>query len=96
MSTGLKLTGLVVAGVLCLPAGGRADTQMRRQTHRVHSKKKAVVPPPVAFLEEREAPFPRFRSMLFQRLLPMLVTRMDCSPLWRRTLRWEISCVAFS
>ncbi len=47
MSTGLKLTGLLVAGVLCMPAEGRADTQNAPTTHRVHSKKKAVVPPPL-------------------------------------------------
>ncbi|MGD1023768.1 MAG: hypothetical protein ABR880_13365 [Candidatus Sulfotelmatobacter sp.] len=47
MSTGLKLTGLLVAGVLCLPAVGRADTQNAPTTHRVHSKKKAVAPPPL-------------------------------------------------
>jgi hypothetical protein len=47
MSTGLKLTGLLVAGVLCLPAVGRADTQNAPTTHRVHSKKKTVVPPPL-------------------------------------------------
>ena len=46
MSTGLKLTGLVVAAVLCLPGVGRADTQNAPTTHRVH-KKKAVVPPPL-------------------------------------------------
>ncbi len=47
MSTGLKLTGLLVAGILFLPAMGQADTQNAPTTHRVHSKKKAVVPPPL-------------------------------------------------
>lgn len=47
MSTALKLTGLLVAGVLCVPAVGRADTQNAPTTHRIHSKKKAVVPPPL-------------------------------------------------
>jgi hypothetical protein len=42
MSTGLKLTGLLLAGVLCLPVMGRADTQT---THRVHSNKKKTLPP---------------------------------------------------
>jgi hypothetical protein len=43
MRTGLKLTGLLLAGVLCLPIVGRADTQT---THRVHSNKKKPLPPP--------------------------------------------------
>jgi hypothetical protein len=48
MSSGLKLTGLLVAGVLCLPVVGQADTQDAPTPHRVHSnKKKAVVPPPL-------------------------------------------------
>ncbi len=42
MTTGLKLTGLMLAGILCLPIMGRADTQT---THRAHSKKKAPPPP---------------------------------------------------
>jgi hypothetical protein len=42
MTMALKLTGLLLVGVLCLPAVGQADTQT---THRVHSKKKAVPPP---------------------------------------------------
>jgi hypothetical protein len=40
MSTGLKLTGLLMAGLLCLPVAGRADTQPAH-----HSKKKALPPP---------------------------------------------------
>lgn len=45
MSTALKLTGLLVAGVLCLPIAARADTQT---PHRVHSKnKKKTLPPPL-------------------------------------------------
>ncbi|MGA8436687.1 MAG: hypothetical protein WB762_08710 [Candidatus Sulfotelmatobacter sp.] len=47
MSTALKLTGLLLAGVLCLPVVGQADTQNAPTPHRVHSKKKAVVPPPL-------------------------------------------------
>jgi len=42
MGMRLKLIGLLVAGVLCLPIAGRADTQT---THRAHSKKKALPPP---------------------------------------------------
>ncbi len=42
MSRGLKLLGLVIAGALCLPSVGRADTPT---THRVHSKKKTPPPP---------------------------------------------------
>jgi hypothetical protein len=42
MSTGFKLTGLLLAGALCLPVVCRADTEA---THRVHSKKKALPPP---------------------------------------------------
>jgi hypothetical protein len=44
MSAGLKLTGVLVAGVLCLPIAGRADTQT---THRVHKAKKQDLPPPL-------------------------------------------------
>jgi hypothetical protein len=45
MKAGLKLTGLLVAGVLCLPIAGRADTQT---THRVHKvKKQQPLPPPL-------------------------------------------------
>lgn len=44
MSAGLKLTGLLVAGVLCLPIAGRADTQT---SHRVHKVKKQQLPPPL-------------------------------------------------
>jgi hypothetical protein len=45
MSARLKLTGLLVAGVLCLPIAGRADTQT---THRVHKvKKQQPLPPPL-------------------------------------------------
>src|ERR1022692_3172143 len=40
----LKLTGLLVAGVLCLPIAGRADTQT---AHRVHKVKKQQLPPPL-------------------------------------------------
>ncbi|MFZ0773338.1 MAG: hypothetical protein WCA49_09735 [Candidatus Sulfotelmatobacter sp.] len=42
MSTGLKLAGLLVAAVLCLPVAGRADTQ---PTPRAHAKKKTLPPP---------------------------------------------------
>jgi|SRR5271154_2904632 len=42
MSTGLKLTGLLVAGLLCLPVVGWADAQ---PTPRAHSKKKTLPPP---------------------------------------------------
>ncbi len=44
MSAGLKLTGLLVAGALCLPIAGRADTQT---AHRVHKVKKQELPPPL-------------------------------------------------
>jgi hypothetical protein len=46
MSARMMLTGLLVAGVLCLPVAGRADTQT---THRVHKavKKPAPLPPPL-------------------------------------------------
>lgn len=42
MSAAFKLTGLLVAGVLCLPIAGRADTQT---VHRVHKVKKQLPPP---------------------------------------------------
>jgi hypothetical protein len=45
MSSGSKLAGLLIAGVLCLPIAGRADTQTTQTTHRAHSKKKALPPP---------------------------------------------------
>ncbi|MGA8272305.1 MAG: hypothetical protein WB919_12160 [Candidatus Sulfotelmatobacter sp.] len=49
MHTGLKLTGLLIAGALCLPAAGQADTQTTQTTtHHVHGKKKAApLPPPL-------------------------------------------------
>jgi len=45
MSSGSKLTGLLIAGVLCLPIAARADTQTTQTTHHAHSKKKALPPP---------------------------------------------------
>lgn len=48
MTAGLKLTGLLMAGVLCLPIAGRADTQTAPQrVHRVHKAKKQELPPPL-------------------------------------------------
>jgi len=44
MRIGRKLAGLLMTGILCLPIAGLADTQT---THRVHSKKKATLPPPL-------------------------------------------------
>jgi hypothetical protein len=43
MSAGLKLTGLLMAGILCLPIAGQADTQP--PPHRVHKVKKQQPPP---------------------------------------------------
>jgi hypothetical protein len=43
MSTGFKLTGLLLTGVLCLPIAGLADTP---KTHPVHKVKKQPTPPP--------------------------------------------------
>ncbi len=43
MSAGLKFTGLLIAGLLCLPGMGRADTQTT--PHRVHKVKKQQPPP---------------------------------------------------
>ncbi len=43
MSARLKLTGLLVAGVLCLPVA-QADTPA---THRAHKAKKQTAPPPL-------------------------------------------------
>lgn len=45
MNAGLKLTGLLVAGVLCLPIAGRADTQTAHRVHKV--KKQQPLPPPL-------------------------------------------------
>ncbi|HVR23046.1 MAG TPA: hypothetical protein VMU26_06960, partial [Candidatus Polarisedimenticolia bacterium] len=44
MRFNLKLTGLILVGVLALPIAVRADTQT---PHRPHSKKKNVPPPPL-------------------------------------------------
>lgn len=43
MSARLKFTGLLVAGALCLPVAGRADTPTT--PHRVHKAKKQQPPP---------------------------------------------------
>jgi len=46
MSTGLRFTGLLMAGLLCLPVAGRADT--KTPPHRVHKlKKQQPLPPPL-------------------------------------------------
>src|SRR5208282_6693816 len=46
MNARLKFTGLVVAGALCLPVAGRADTAAT--PHRVHKvKKQQPLPPPL-------------------------------------------------
>jgi hypothetical protein len=46
MSTRLKFTGLLVAGALCLPVAGRADTTTTpRRSHKV--KKQQPLPPPL-------------------------------------------------
>src|ERR1700693_6644565 len=44
MRFNLKLTGLILVGVLVLAIGVGADTQPR---HRTHSKKKNIPPPPL-------------------------------------------------
>jgi hypothetical protein len=41
MNVGLKLTGLLAAGLLCVPIAGQADTQT---PHRVHKVKKQLPP----------------------------------------------------
>jgi hypothetical protein len=43
MSAGSKLTGLLLASVLCLPVAGQADTPT---AHRAHKVKKPPPPPP--------------------------------------------------
>ena len=43
MRTGIKLTGSLLVGMLCLPVAGQADTQT---THRTHVKAKKQEPPP--------------------------------------------------
>jgi hypothetical protein len=45
MSAGIKLTGLLVAGLLCLPIASQADTQTSHRTHKV--KKQQAPPPPL-------------------------------------------------
>src|ERR1035438_2808865 len=44
MRFNLRLTGLILVGVLALPIAVRADTQT---PHRTHSKKKNIPPPPL-------------------------------------------------
>ncbi len=44
MSARLKLTGFLMAGLLCLPLAAETDTQT---THRAHKVKKATLPPPL-------------------------------------------------
>jgi len=44
MSAGLKLTGLLVAGALCLQVAARADTPT---AHPAHKSKKQQLPPPL-------------------------------------------------
>jgi hypothetical protein len=44
MSKSLKLTGLLMTGILCLPIAGRADTP--QTTHPTHINKKKATPPP--------------------------------------------------
>jgi hypothetical protein len=46
MSAGLKFTGLLMAGTLCLAIPGRADTADTPKTHPVHKVKKQQPPPP--------------------------------------------------
>jgi hypothetical protein len=43
MSRRLRITGLLMAGALCLPVVALADTQT---THHAHTKKKEATPPP--------------------------------------------------
>ncbi len=45
MSTGFKLAGLLLSGVLCLPIAGRADTPKTHPVHKV--KKQPALPPPL-------------------------------------------------
>jgi len=48
MSAGLKLTGLLTAGLLCLAVPGLADTADTPKTHPVHKvKKQQPLPPPL-------------------------------------------------
>jgi hypothetical protein len=56
MSAGLKLTGLLMAGILCLPIAGRADTQT---PHRVHKVKKQPPPLPPPLPSGPQGPVPQ-------------------------------------
>src|ERR1700690_344751 len=48
MSAGLKLTGLMIVGALCLAIPGRADTADTPKAHPVHKvKKQQPLPPPL-------------------------------------------------
>ena len=52
MSAGVKFTGVLVAGMLCLPVAGQADIKADKadtQTtlHRAHKAKKQPLPPPL-------------------------------------------------
>jgi hypothetical protein len=42
---GTKLTGLLVAGMLCLPIAGRADTQTPHHAHKAVKKQQPLPPP---------------------------------------------------
>ncbi len=47
MSAGLKLTGLLVTGILCFPIAGRADTPKAHPVHKVKKQQPAPLPPPL-------------------------------------------------
>jgi len=59
MSAGRRFTGLLVAGLLSLPAMGRADTPKDTQTpHRAHKVKKPP-PPPAPLPSGTQGPVPQ-------------------------------------
>jgi hypothetical protein len=56
MSRRRRITGLLMAGLLCLPLAAAADTQT---THRTHTKKKEPAPPPAPLPSGTQGPVPQ-------------------------------------
>jgi hypothetical protein len=56
MSRRRRITGLLMAGLLCLPFAAVADTQT---THRAHTKKKEPPPPPPPLPSGTQGPVPQ-------------------------------------
>jgi len=60
MNSGWKLAGVVVAGVLCLPVAGRADTQTApHKAHKAATKKPEIPSPPPPLPSGPQGPVPQ-------------------------------------